>query len=130
MPSAQPEVTGTISNVEVSPVQTPTTPTVTELAGQPVSTDYSLASSPNAPGGMGLSAEGFTDVRYRPDLAALEGRAVNYGVAEGIGGTPFDSGIQFGYSGTPGISSVGQAGGINPLGANIGQAGAISPLSA
>jgi len=29
MPSAQPEVTGTISNVEVSPVQTPTTPTVT-----------------------------------------------------------------------------------------------------
>ena len=36
MPSAQPEVTGTISNVEVSPVQTPTTPTVTELAGQPI----------------------------------------------------------------------------------------------
>jgi hypothetical protein len=36
MPSAQPEVTGTISNVEVSPVQTPTTPTVTEIAGQTV----------------------------------------------------------------------------------------------
>jgi hypothetical protein len=36
MPSAQPEVAGNLANVEVSPVQAPTAPTVTELAGQPI----------------------------------------------------------------------------------------------
>jgi len=99
MPSAQPEVTGTIGGV--SPVQAPTAPTVTEIAGQNIPGPNDLISVSATSPTQGLSTQGFVDPMYRPDLAAAQGIPVNYNIATGVGGTPLDSGIQFG--GTTGI---------------------------
>lgn len=68
----------------------PTTPTTAELATTPVSTappvtpastSFSLADAPGAPGQLGISPQGFVDPAYRPDLAAIQGGPVDYGIS-------------------------------------------------
>ena len=70
-------------------INTPTTPTTAELATTPVSTappvtpastSFSLADAPGAPGQLGISPQGFVDPAYRPDLAAIQGGPVDYGI--------------------------------------------------
>jgi hypothetical protein len=127
MPSAQPEVTGTISNVEVSPVQTPTAPTVTELAGQPVippaaagdylsTADYQnlMASGQGVPGSQAFALpSGSQNFQFDPVTGDLLAPPTPIGPGTGITSLSTPSGDYLSTLDAQNLIATG--GGVGPL---------------
>jgi hypothetical protein len=121
-------------------INTPTTPTTAELATTPVSTappvtpastSFSLADAPGAPGQLGISPQGFVDPAYRPDLAAIQGGPVDYGITTASPNTTYidDLTNRF-YGNQPLVAGAPVNAPFTPPGGTFDATGSVMPINA
>jgi hypothetical protein len=121
-------------------INTPTTPTTAELATTPVSTappvtpastSFSLADAPGAPGQLGISPQGFVDPAYRPDLAAIQGGPVDYGISTASPNTTYidDLTNRF-YGNQPLVAGAPVNAPFTPPGGTFDATGSVMPINA
>ncbi len=121
-------------------ITTPTTPTTAELATTPVSTappvtpastSFSLADAPGAPGQLGISPQGFVDPAYRPDLAAIQGGPVDYGISTASPNTTYidDLTNRF-YGNQPLVAGAPVNAPFTPPGGTFDATGSVMPINA